>query len=368
MDKFIKGINKTGFGLEFGISKILNENEWSVINNKYYIDDVQGSAREIDILAYKVSIVNKIQVYTVLIISCKKSIENSWALLAKSKNENDPNIDWEPVTMWSNQRIIKLIIDQFSWKENYVSECTKLKKDLFSPKNHIFAFQELNSKKGNPKNDKNIYNSIVSAMKSQDYEIGSLDERKQDESVYNFNLISIVDAPLMRLQYEDKSIKAKEIDSDIYVGSYIINKKETISRIHFITAKNFPSHLDIYNELHSHNKKQTNLMIKSYYENCMENEAKVNLFINDFNKELKWDIYLALNELLDDAPKINDVKLDIIWDSKKKCVALSINKIYADKDLELINNDQKITELIAQSLLKFYQYAGGFYFDSGVPF
>ena len=68
-----KGIEKTGFRLEFDISKILEGNEWNVINNKYYVDDQQETVREIDIVAYKASPVQDIYVYTALIISCKKS-------------------------------------------------------------------------------------------------------------------------------------------------------------------------------------------------------------------------------------------------------------------------------------------------------
>ena len=118
--KYIEGIKSTGFGLEFTISKSLTTDKWTVINNKYYIDDVQGSAREIDILAYKVTVKNGIQIYTVLIISCQKSSENAWALLAKDKNNNDPNIDWNPVTLSSNQKILKFIIENYDWKTHYV--------------------------------------------------------------------------------------------------------------------------------------------------------------------------------------------------------------------------------------------------------
>lgn len=44
--QYIKGIKETGFGLEYAVSKSLIQNGWTVINNKYYIDDVQGTARE----------------------------------------------------------------------------------------------------------------------------------------------------------------------------------------------------------------------------------------------------------------------------------------------------------------------------------
>ena len=368
-NKFIAGINKTGFGLEFSISKTLIADGWTVINNKYYIDDVQGSAREIDILAYKVSLKDEIQIYTVLIISCKKSIENSWALLAKSKNKNDPNIDWEPVTIWSNKKIIKLIIEEFEWKHKYVTSSEKLRNKLFSPENHIFAFQELNTKKGTPQNDKSIFSSIVSSMKSQDYEIGSLNKRKEQDSFYNFNLISVIDAPLIRINYGDGDPVVEEIDSDIYVGSYIINKKETISRVHFITCKDFASQLDIYNELHFHNIKQTSVIIDSYFANCMENELKIGLFVNDFNKKLMWDIYFALRKIRDDGtPNLSDIKIDIRWDNKKKCVALSIDGVWDDAELQSFNTNKKIRDKIASSLKSYYRYNGDFYFESNAQF
>lgn len=53
IDNIKKGIEKTGFRLEFDISNVLSEHGWNVINNKYYVDDQQETVREIDIVAYK---------------------------------------------------------------------------------------------------------------------------------------------------------------------------------------------------------------------------------------------------------------------------------------------------------------------------
>ncbi|HCB2308519.1 TPA: hypothetical protein MYR48_005010, partial [Escherichia coli] len=103
---FSENIKSTGFILENRISEILIDNKWNVINNKYYIDDVAKTAREIDIIAYKASKVEDMYVYTSLIISCKKNDEKIWALLTKNLNKNDPNIDLEPLQYWSNHPII----------------------------------------------------------------------------------------------------------------------------------------------------------------------------------------------------------------------------------------------------------------------
>ncbi|MDE9435179.1 hypothetical protein KKI95_04295 [Xenorhabdus bovienii] len=91
LDIFCEKIKSTEFILENKISKILIHNEWNVINNKYYIDDVANTVREIDIIAYKAS--KDVYFYTTLIISCKKNEEKILVLLTKELNKNDPNID-----------------------------------------------------------------------------------------------------------------------------------------------------------------------------------------------------------------------------------------------------------------------------------
>lgn len=364
--KYIEGVKSTGFGLEFAVSKSLIADNWTVINNKYYIDDVQGSAREIDIVAYKVNVKDGIQIYTVLIISCKKSSANAWALLAKEIKNNDPNIDWKPVTLWSNQKILKFIIENYDWKAKYVDASQELNDQLFTPQKHIFAFQELDIKKGTPQNDKAIFNSIVSSMKSQDYEIGSLDKRKKQESIYNFNLISVVDAPLLRINYSDGEPSVENISSDIYVGSYIINKKETISRVHFIMSDAFGSCLSTYNKLHSHNLKQTSVIFDSYYVDCLKDSRKAGLFLKEFSKTLRWNIYKVLNKLRTDN-KIKDI-IGIRWEEQKACVAITVDGVWSEEEVSALNKNSELTVEVRSVLKEIYRYEGDFYFDDNVPF
>lgn len=366
-NKYIDGVKATGFGLEFSISNSLTNDGWTVINNKYYIDDVQGSAREIDILAYKVTLQNGIQIYTVLIISCKKSSTNAWGLLAKDKNDKDPNIDWSPVTIWSNQKVLKLVIENYEWKTGYVNSSQKLKDQLFSPEKHIFAFQELNKKNGKPQNDKAIFNSIVSSMKSQDYEIGSLNKRKKQESIYNFNLISVVDAPLLRINYSDDEPDVENICSDIYVGSYIINKKETVSRVHFITSDSFDSCLPTYNILHSHNIKQSSVIFESYYIDCLKDKSKADLFISEFSRYLRFDIYKFIRNIrTDGSADFNDVGM--FWNKKKNCVAITVNDVWDEKEINALNTNFDIKTKVTAALKEIYRYEGEFYFDCNCPF
>lgn len=367
--KYLEGIKLTGFGLEYSISKALLQEGWAVINNKYYIDDVQGSAREIDILAYKATTTSKgIQVFTVLIISCKKSSDKAWALLAKEKNHNDPNIDWTPVTLWSNEKILKLMIENYEWKENYVKSSNELREKIFLPEKQIFAFQELSQKNGKPQNDKNIFNSIVSSMKSQGYEIGMLEKRKKENSMYNFNLISIIDAPLVRIEYGNNEPILEHIDSDIYLGSYIINKKETLSRVHFIRANSFSEKIYSYNSLHSHNIKQARSIYTSFFHDCLKENKKKNLFIKDFNRKVKYSIYREIRNI-DGNSKESSTDIDIKWNKKKNCVEIELGNFHSESMLTMLNSNIKLKAEVKDALEKYYKYTGEFYFiDIDIPF
>src|SRR5437879_1314212 len=90
LKNFEKQIAKTGFPLEYRISSLLRSAGWTVINNRYYVDDQEQSVREIDLVAYKARPVQHFNVFTTLIISCKKSDQNVWALLARKKDPFDP--------------------------------------------------------------------------------------------------------------------------------------------------------------------------------------------------------------------------------------------------------------------------------------
>lgn len=67
-------IAKTGFVLENKISHDLKRAGWTVISNRYYLDDTaQETVREVDLIGYRTRKLADFTVYTALIISCKKA-------------------------------------------------------------------------------------------------------------------------------------------------------------------------------------------------------------------------------------------------------------------------------------------------------
>ncbi|AYD45754.1 hypothetical protein [Yersinia rochesterensis] len=182
---FEENVKSTGFILEHEVSSLLIDSRWSVINNKYYVDDVQKAIREIDIIAYKSVSYESVRIYTTLIISCKKSETDAWALISKDIKFDDPNIEWHPTHSWSNDPVLKYTFNEKSHAENYLPK-GRLYNKIFKPNNHVFAFQEMKLDSGKVQNDKNIFSSITSLMKSQSYELESLPNRKKQKSVYFF--------------------------------------------------------------------------------------------------------------------------------------------------------------------------------------
>jgi hypothetical protein len=107
MPSYAEQIAKTGFVLENRIAKALKSAKWTVISNRYYVDDAEESVREIDLVAYQVSKIKHFDLYTVLIISCKKNESNAWALLAREIDLKNPNYDWTPLHTWTNDKAVQ---------------------------------------------------------------------------------------------------------------------------------------------------------------------------------------------------------------------------------------------------------------------
>ncbi len=137
-NKYANEIQKTGYVLESKVGDVLRSCGWTVISNKYYEDDFEGSVREIDLLAYKVSKVQHVNVYTTLLISCKKSDTDIWALLARKINLKDPNSDWWPLHAWSNDKAIKYELAKSGVAKTYHDELIKFGVKLVLKRHYRF--------------------------------------------------------------------------------------------------------------------------------------------------------------------------------------------------------------------------------------
>ncbi|WP_217539499.1 hypothetical protein, partial [Stenotrophomonas sp. GbtcB23] len=119
------------------------KNGWSTIGGRYYAADVDGRARELDLVAYRAEKFEGIEVFAAVLVSCKKDEALTWAFLTKKKPKNDPNFDWNPVHVWTDVEPLSTYLSTESWKADHTEALGKKYKDMFAPRSAIFAFQQL---------------------------------------------------------------------------------------------------------------------------------------------------------------------------------------------------------------------------------
>lgn len=356
IEQIEKGIEKTGYRLEFDISRILEDNGWNVINNKYYVDDQQETVREVDIVAYKATLIQDFYVYTALIISCKKSDKNAWTLLSKKSNHNDPNMEWIPIHAWSNDRILSFMLDQNDWKDTYLLTLRKNNCRFFSdkPEKHIFGFQEMNKESGAPQNDKNIFNSIISVMKAQAYEMNALPIRKKTPCAFQFNLMSVAQTELIRLDFENSQAKGFPVDDEIYVADYIVNKQQTFAKIHFVKSDKFKNILYKYNQLHKANILAFNVIYEKFCKEITKDYKKLSLFKKDLADDLYWSVLIE-NTHVSNLKDVFDFSI-LSWDKNESVLEFQLD--LEPNDIDSMNAIGSLRKELAEALMKYYKYKG----------
>lgn len=363
INKIEKEIEKTGYVLEYLVSNILIKHGWVVINNKQYLDDIQETVREIDLIAYKASEMQHLHVYTTLIISCKKSIQNAWVLLSKDINIDDPNINWNPIHIWTNDRALSYATNQPNWYDSYLfaqvkGGCANI---VQVPEKQVFAFQEMNKENGRPDNDRNIFNSITSLMKAQAFELNVLPERKKSPSLYQFNLLSVMDTDLIRLDFTNASRDLKEIEQEIYLSNYIVNKKQTSSRIHFVKYSSVDKVLNYYDKLHEINLVSFDRLLNNFYVNVFSDFNRKKIFLPDFRHTIHSRLWFELYKNY--KIEIKEEEITLLWSNETQSLDITISSIYDKNIIAFLNRETKLKENIKDALAKIYRYHGNFKFE-----
>lgn len=367
LEKFAEEIRNTGFVLEYKVASALKKEKWTVISNKYYEDDLEGTVREIDLLAYRVKQVNEIRVCTVLLISCKKSEESSWALLSREIDHKDPNVDWWPLHIWSNNKAVTWFSSRKEFSKKYHTEVKSHSKKnaLEMPEVDVFAFQEMHNNKKTAQNDKAIYNSITSLIKSQAYEIGAAAQRNKKDNVYQFNLLTILDGNLVRLKFDGDNITPTKIQTEHYISRYIVKRKETFSRIRFITYPHLTEALKEYDNLHNANCKIVAQHRSDFYKDIFTDHERMLVYLEEFRDSIRWYMSHAIEDA--NGKEYDHKQLWLSWNKEKK--SLEIEIWYDEFFISKLNSNKNLRKRVSDSLKSIYRYEGDFQFaEETIPF
>ena len=373
-EKVIGAIEQTGYVLEYYISEQLRSNGWQVINSRYYIDDLKGIEREIDIMAYKATVYDHIAYYTVLIISCKKATKGFWTFLTRRRPENDPNTEHFVINNYTTDKRLSYMLN--SMQEYIKSSLIKDPdvKKLFQIERLPFAFQQINSESYKTEDDKRIYDSIITTIKALEYEKENRSRPIIDginNFFYNFNLLSIFDGDFLEVFFNNKWQKNVTNVSEIkYINRHIVSKKEAFYKVHFITKAAFLPQVEIYSKLHSKNCEVYPELINQFYKNIFADPKRANIYWNDFCKEIKWRFnYSLVHEL---GYKSKEPADTFSYDYTDDILKIHFDGYYDIDDpdfLERVNAEKELTTETAKILKKLFRYEKAFCFDNDyLPF
>ena len=360
---------KTGFILEHDVASIFENSGWTVIHNRYYLDDVQAIQREIDLLVYKVSKYEDTSIFTTIIISCKKSTFKDWVFLTRDAQGTKVNLNTEPFTYWSNHDIVNYQLEGRKISEINLLDQKRAPrfKKLFKYDKVVYGFREYDNKKVNKlENDTGIYDSIISLIKSQSFELESLPTRRKNGNYYyNINLLTIADVNrFIEIECKEDKTTEKPVDKIIYVNRFLVNRQENNARVVFTRFENLKGVVSDFNFLHEANNEIVLTGISNFYEKLIYKDYSARqLLVKKYSTRLlnsvKWRLHTEY--LIENEPIL------YIGYSKENGFELEIALL--ENIIEYMNNDDRITDITANWLTRYFRYSGKFrYVILDLPF
>lgn len=376
--RIVDAVNASGFPFEVFVSSVLTSHGWTIISNRYYIDDIKGVEREIDILAYKCFMDEKENIcyYTALIVSCKKSEKSKWCFLTRSLPKRDVNINYFPFHFSTDDERLSFSVKSGveMIEKRYKKELDV--KDIYSFPKSIIAYQQLEETKNQFSQNKDIYDSIITTIKALESEKLNLHRKEKEREkkyghFYSFYLLSLFDGEMVECVFKsDQVFNIQNITTINYLNRHIVNNEDHFYAIRFITKDSFDGFLKKYDTIADINKELFPNMINSFYKDIFKDDKRVKLFWDKFIEETSWALSYTLNNKLNISKvKIIDyyfydnvLKLDVYIPNYSN--GSNYSKIY-----EILNEEESYAFKTTQKCLKsIYRYDGSFLFAETLPF
>lgn len=359
-------LEKTGFILENAVATEFKNAGWATIGGRYYADDVDGQARELDLVAYRAQSSADVDVMTAVLVSCKKDEETTWSFMTKKRPAADPNNDWDPVHVWTDvQPLQTFLATDKGWKDRYIEALGADYENEMAAARDTFAFQQVSTaQKPAARNDRAIFNSIVTLMKALDHEKESLSSRmKGKKRLYLFSLVSVVDAAMVEVDYASATPTAREIERLTHLARYMVRKRDVAALIHFVRADTLPTFIGHLTRHADESAKHMVGLVNEAYGAIRTSQSMRAYFCQKLETRLLWAIKKSFQRSAMSVSEDMSITLSYVDDS------LVVNILPADQaDIDALNRDSKLNGEAEQILLDVARYKGKFKFDWDIPF
>ncbi|WP_213434813.1 MULTISPECIES: hypothetical protein [Lysobacteraceae] len=366
--------------MEHMVTERFRANGWSVISNRYYVDDTDGKARELDLIAYRVFEVQGYEFVTTVLASCKKERTTTWAFLSRDKRGQDPNIEWQPVHYWTDIEPLRTFLSSSDWRSNYLESNRQAKAVTFNITRDVFAFQviappgprqggspEGTRKEAASRNDSPIFNSISGLMKALDYEIEAIPDRAAQRAfagkrIYLFRLAVIVDAPMVDVQHSEKTPNVVEIDQLLLLTRYMVRKRHLDAQVHFVGADKVDWFIGEMESLATYNSEHLHLLLNESYTSIASNRAVQNYFATVLRKRLIH----AFNYRLSSEGLKEGVSELFVMPDESGGIILEVD--VDDDTADFLNSDSRTRLLVEAALKQEARFTGSFQIRPDLPF
>ncbi len=377
----LAAIEKTGFPHENRTAQAFIEAGWSLVTNKYYVDDLSGEVREIDLIAYKVHKLNEYSIYSAVVISCKRTSDNKWVFMTRPAKPSDPNVNSTPLHFWTSDPAIEYSLSQEGFAKAFNEKLFADSPSAWgSPKKEIFGFQELapawqKKRKGgvtelthfNPNDDRALFNSIKSLMKAQAYELGRLPTRWKKPVVYIFSLLSVMDGDMVEVTYDPKgttTVTPTAVQN--YIANYIIKGQEQFSRINFVHTSALRDVIGELDKAHDNARSEIETARELFFSTVLDSWAQQSVLIPAFAKKILFAINIYGRFRGDDEAKANSIGLEYM--KEKKTLEIQLSNTVDVGAIKKLNDSDALRERTAQALKEIFKYEGEFRYAFDIPF
>jgi hypothetical protein len=276
------------------------------------------------------------------------------------------NRDKYPMPAWTNNKVLAQMLERGEWKANYLERAEKepFFAELLEPEVDVFAFQCLNRESGSAQNDKPMFDSVSSLIKAQSYELESMRKRgRSDIRFYSFNLLTVADAPFVRLLFDKEDIQAIVVDRECYISRHIVNQAESDIRVGFCGLPRLEATLKSLNALHTFNSKFFSEQVDAFYADPFADTKWSSVFKDELSERVLWGAQI---ELAGNASQ--DIKIDGMYrEETTGTVKIVLSGIPYDAAGKL-NASKFMKKYTAEALKDLYRYVGAFEFEADIPF
>ena len=361
-EKLLDAVEMSGFDFEYFVQDIFRKEKWTVLNNRYYIDDVSNIEREIDAIAYKAIEIGDICYYTALIISCKKTKESDWVFLTQKKIQ-DVNFDYSPLHIISSDFRLKAIINnERSMIIDAIMKDEFLQK-IYEGDNRVFANFQFNGRTLQLEENRRIYDSISTTIKTLEAEKESHRNSmiNKKATFYCFYAISVFNNKLIEVLFEDSENKSvQEVNELKYVNRHIVYKKDQFYLVHFACKDYLADLVKVYNKVFESNTRLYSGLMASFYDDIWSYEYRVKLINGQFMGALRREIsMISIIDNTFELPSNLEIK-EIDFQKTKDLLVMTVHfdPILDSSTIELLNKSENAKKWIGAALKRYFKYDG----------